>query len=295
MKFSIIIPTYNRAALISKTILSVLKQTYIDFEIIIVDDGSTDNTKEIIDLIDDSRLSYYYKKNGERGAARNFGAQKAIGEYLTFLDSDDLLLPNYLIEANQFIKRTNANIFFQLFEVRDTENKLLTRAESKIEDINNQLTFKGNIFACQGAFINREIFNKYKFIEDRSLAGSEDYELWLRINASEKIQCNPIVTSYLIEHEERSVLNFNPRQLIKRKELMLNYLFKDEKANKYYSPYKNVLYSNAYSYISLHLILANYKKTGIKYYLKALIKRPLLFFNRKSLGIFKQLILSQSN
>jgi len=295
MKFSIIIPTYNRAKLISKTIISVINQAYADFEIIVVDDGSTDNTKEVVSIIKDPRLKYYYKTNGERGAARNFGVKTASGQYITFLDSDDILLPNYLTEANQFIEKTNTNVFFQLFEVRNTEKKLITKAESNVNDINNQLIFKGNIFACQGAFINKETFNQYKFLENRQLAGSEDYELWLRINASEKIECNPVVTSYLIEHEERSVLNFDPNQLIKRKELMLDYLFKDLKANQYYTPYKNVLYSNAYAYIALHLILANYKKTGIKFYLKAIIKRPLLFLSQKSLGIFKQLILSQSH
>ena len=74
--FSIIIPTYNRASLITKTIESVLLQDEA-FEIVVVDDGSTDDTKEVVNSLLDSRVKYFYKENGERGAARNFGAQKS--------------------------------------------------------------------------------------------------------------------------------------------------------------------------------------------------------------------------
>lgn len=292
MKFSIIIPTYNRAHLIQKTIKSILNQTYQNFEVLVIDDGSIDNTNEVISKIKDNRLFYYKKENAERGAARNFGVNKGTGEYITFLDSDDLLLPNYLQEAKLFISKNNSDVFFQLFETRDSKNQLIKKAIQPPLDINASLINKGNIFACQGAFIKKTKFLSYLFNEDRKLAGSEDYELWLRINAQEKIMCNPIITSILVEHEERSVLNFNTKALIERKTLMLKYLLMDKKSNQYYLPYLNVLYSNSYSYISIHLILANYKRLGLNYYIKALNKRPLLLFSRKSLAIFKHLILN---
>jgi glycosyltransferase involved in cell wall biosynthesis len=82
--FSIIIPTYNRENFISETINSVLESDYKNFEIIVVDDGSTDNTKDIVNKINDSRLNYYYQDNKERGAARNNGIKKAKGEYVFF-------------------------------------------------------------------------------------------------------------------------------------------------------------------------------------------------------------------
>ena len=292
MKFSIIIPTYNRSSLILKTINSVLNQTYENFEIIIIDDGSTDNTKQVIDLIDDERVRYYKISNSERGAARNFGAKKAVGDFITFLDSDDLLLKNYLTEANEFIKAKDPTIFFQLFEIRDSENNLLKKAIKSPENISNSLIFEGNIFACQGAFIKREIFYTFLFNEDRDLAGSEDYELWLRMNAKESIKCNPVTTSILIEHDKRSVLNYKTEDLIKRKTLMLKYVFDNETNNQFYSHFKNILYSNAYAYISIHLILSKSKKIGSNYYVKAIIKRPLFFFSKKSFAIIKHLFLN---
>ena len=71
--FSIIIPTYNRAALIGKTLRSVQEQSFKSFEVIVVDDGGKDDTKEVLLGLEDDRICYYWKENGERGAARNFG------------------------------------------------------------------------------------------------------------------------------------------------------------------------------------------------------------------------------
>ena len=100
--FSIIIPTYNRANLISISIESVLKQTFTDFELIIVDDGSTDNTSEVVGNYTDNRIFYYKKVNEERGAARNYGIKKSCGEYVNFLDSDDFFDANHLEVAYNF-------------------------------------------------------------------------------------------------------------------------------------------------------------------------------------------------
>ena len=94
--FSIIIPTYNRSAFILKIIDSFLKQSYPYFELIIVDDGSNDNTAEVTGTIKDERVKYFCKENGERGAARNFGAKQATGDYINYFDSDDLAYPNHL-------------------------------------------------------------------------------------------------------------------------------------------------------------------------------------------------------
>jgi glycosyltransferase involved in cell wall biosynthesis len=87
--FSIILPTYNRASFISKAIESVIDQLYNKWELIILDDGSTDNTKEIVLSFNDDRIRYIYQENKERSAARNNGIRNAKGEYICFLDSDD--------------------------------------------------------------------------------------------------------------------------------------------------------------------------------------------------------------
>lgn len=88
---SIIIPAYNAAGYLAKTIESVLNQTYSDFELLLIDDGSTDRTHEIVKnyQCQDARIKYFYKENGGVSSARNMGLQKAIGDFVSFLDSDD--------------------------------------------------------------------------------------------------------------------------------------------------------------------------------------------------------------
>ena len=90
--FSVVIPTYNRAHLIKETIESVQKQTFSDWELIIVDDGSTDDTKSVVKSVDDKRIQYVFQENAERSVARNNGFRHAKGQYICFLDSDDYYL-----------------------------------------------------------------------------------------------------------------------------------------------------------------------------------------------------------
>src|SRR5690606_6206557 len=94
--FSVVVPTYNRAHLIAPTIRSVLSQTCPDLELLVVDDGSTDDTAAVVRAIGDPRLKYLPVSNRERGAARNFGLGRATGEYVVFLDSDDEFHPAHL-------------------------------------------------------------------------------------------------------------------------------------------------------------------------------------------------------
>src|SRR5262245_32601052 len=105
--FTIVIPTYNRAQLIDATIQSVLQQTYRNYEVIVVDDGSTDNTEEVVKKYLAPNFIYYKLEHGERSAARNFGTSKAKGDYINWFDSDDIMLPNHLEELNKAIKQHN--------------------------------------------------------------------------------------------------------------------------------------------------------------------------------------------
>jgi glycosyltransferase involved in cell wall biosynthesis len=95
-KASIVIPTYNRSRFVKEAVESVLKQTYDNLEVIVVDDGSTDDTNSVIHRLSDSRVSYFYKENGGSSSARNLGLLKAQGRYVAFLDSDDLWPDKFL-------------------------------------------------------------------------------------------------------------------------------------------------------------------------------------------------------
>ena len=117
--FTIVIPTYNRAHLIVKTIDSVLNQKFKDFELIIVDDGSIDNTELVVAPYLNSFVHYYKNKNAERAAARNFGILKSIGKYVTFCDSDDIIYPDYLSNAYETIRKNESIIWMHLaYEIK---------------------------------------------------------------------------------------------------------------------------------------------------------------------------------
>ncbi|MBR1792260.1 MAG: glycosyltransferase family 2 protein [Bacteroidales bacterium] len=110
--FSIIIPLYNKESFVKDTIISVLKQTYSQFEIIIVDDGSTDGSLSVVECIDDERIRVFHKENEGVSIARNYGAEKARYEYLCFLDADDIWMPDFLQNMYNLIAQYPAYHFY---------------------------------------------------------------------------------------------------------------------------------------------------------------------------------------
>jgi len=287
--FSIIVPTYNRAKIIGETIESVLNQKFTDFELLIIDDGGTDNTKEIVESINDSRVFYYKKENAERGAARNFGANLARGRYLNFLDSDDLIYPNHLECAYNFINSHPPEILF-LHHDNLFESGIKKVDVPKKEIINDLLVIKGNILSCDGSFIKRSVFEQNQFSENREMSASEDYELWLRLAARFPIHFIPLATSCIRQHDDRSVLNVDVEGLILRKKLVLKSVFSDDLFKLKYGKFKSHLYADAYSYIALHLVLAKHKKHGFKYIIKSIQTRPQILMRRRIWATIKHII-----
>lgn len=287
MKFSVVIPTYNRADFIDKTINSILNQSYQKFEILVIDDGSTDNTEDIVKNIKDPRIFYYKKENAERGAARNYGAKKASGDFINFFDSDDLAYSNHLETAKKIIKTNeNLNVFHLGYDIKDLKGNL-ERKSTTIDNINKQLVC-GNLLSCNGVFIKKEIALENPFNETRALSASEDYLLWLQLASQYKIAHNNIVTTTVIEHDDRSVLNFSVNKLIERNDSLINAINDSQLINLYYKNNIKKIIANADAYVSIHLMLSNHKKTSLKYYFKAILRQPALFFSRKSLAIIKR-------
>ncbi|MEY4571681.1 MAG: hypothetical protein RLZ10_892 [Bacteroidota bacterium] len=205
--FSIIIPTYNRAHLISTAIDSVINQTFVDWELIIVDDGSTDETKELILSYqkNDSRIYYFYQENAERSAARNKGIKHTKGKYICFLDSDDYFLPTRLLQLYYSIhKNESPKFYFTGKTILHEDNKtevndiLLSDQDMKID-----LLFSLNIHSQQ-CCIHNDILKKYLF--DTNFSIGEDLELWLRIYTEFTfIPLKEICSVIVVNHPERSV------------------------------------------------------------------------------------------
>lgn len=178
---SVIIPTFNRAHYVVEAIESVLAQSYHDFELIIVDDGSTDETAQIIGEYQ-NRLQYFYQENQGPSAARNWGIHQATGTFIAFLDSDDLWHKDKL--------KTQMSLMNQQPEIKICyTNEIWIRNGVRVNQRKIHQKYSGWIFqrclplciiSPTSALIHREVFDKVGLFDENFIV-CEDYDLWLRI------------------------------------------------------------------------------------------------------------------
>ena len=181
---SVIIPAYNSAQFIAATIQSALAQTYADFEIIVVDDGSTDATLEVLNSFG-QQIKVFSKPNGGPASARNLAIRNASGKYVAFLDADDLWMPEKLAEQVAFLESNP--------EVGMTFSEALMFAEVGGEkQIRGKIGFTGETSFCHlllgdhipnsTVMMRRECVDEIGWLnESRALVAVEDYEYWLRL------------------------------------------------------------------------------------------------------------------
>ena len=191
MLVSIIMPAFNASKTIFDSINSVQSQTYQNWEMIIIDDGSTDNTKDIITpFLSDYRIKYLRQLNSGPSIARNNGINKAKGKYLAFLDSDDIWKPNKLeLQLNHFIRNPNCCLIhtnYSTFE-SNTQNSKPFRQTPWFSnwDENERLLMFDTIGTLTVLTETQLIKNLGGFNND--LHGTEDWDLWIRVSKEGKI------------------------------------------------------------------------------------------------------------
>jgi glycosyltransferase involved in cell wall biosynthesis len=285
--FSIIVPTYNRAHLISVTIESILSQGYPNYEIIIVDDGSTDNTEEVIQKYLCDKVIYYKKINGERATARNYGTNKAKGDYVNWFDSDDVMFPDHLQVAASFVLKCNKPEIFALSHQYQHITGRVLNILTYPEDINSEL-YKGNLLANSPVIVRRDVALANLFNEDRELSGSEDFELWLRLASKYRILSSPKITLAVIDHEERSMITMtDPDQLIKRFTKFIHYTTSDAGVLSLLGKHKDVFVMKNYLILAVSLVNNNNPGLGYKYLRLAFASSPALIFQRGFFAFLK--------
>ncbi len=293
MTFSIIIPTYNRAELLKLTLESLLEQeTAALYEILVIDDGGTDHTAQVIQDLNADIIKYHWISNRERGAARNFGVSVAKGNYINFFDSDDIAYSNHLSLAYGLIQNNpSLDLFALSYDIKAPDNKLITKRilGPQVRDF----ILSGNDLSCNGVFIKRELSVANPFSEQRALSASEDYELWLRLAARYDFPCFPSISHAVIHHDQRSTLLIDAEKLIKRKQIMINEARSDIKVQEKFSKGLRTLEGSTYAYIALHLALTGkHKPDVLKYFFMSLNKAPGTLFSRRGLAIIKHGLLT---
>ncbi len=190
-KVSVIIPTYNRAKVLPRAINSVLSQKHVFFELIIVDDGSTDETKNSL-VQYGKKIRYFYQDNKGVSAARNLGIKNSTGEYIAFLDSDDEWLPQKLKTQLDFFEANPDYLICQTEEI-------WIRGGVRVNPMKKHKKFGGWIFekclplcviSPSAAMLHKKLFTEIGFF-DESLPACEDYDLWLRIASRYKVGLIP--------------------------------------------------------------------------------------------------------
>lgn len=230
---SVIIPNYNRSELVCKAVQSIIAQTYKDIEIIVVDDGSTDDSVEKIKSIKDNRLHVIrLEKNGGACTARNEGIIRAKGDYISFLDSDDQWIPVKLEKQIAFMESHDASACFSSYWFIGQDGKKEVRPQKKVDakDIYSRLLIR-NLVTTGTLLARKSVFEDCKF--DTRLSRYQDWDMALQIASKYKFEyiAIPLLTMY---DQKISITNSTSveKKLASLKYLYLKYQNDIEKSSK---------------------------------------------------------------
>lgn len=244
MKFSIVIPLYNKEQYIAETLESVFHQTFNDYEVIIVNDSSIDGSLSIAKSFEmkDPRFKVYTIPNGGVSNARNFGIKHSCGEYVCFLDADDLWKPDYLKEANSLIKKYGKNNFFcfayDWFEdnpkevVKHCSLEKYFKGDKLIDFFKYSVWVKASIALTSAVIIRRSRLEELDYWFPKEYSMGEDVDLWVRSAKEPIIYSNKALMLYR-SFTPNGLMNQNYSNISKEFPYWRWYKLKG------YGPYKN--------------------------------------------------------
>lgn len=282
--FSIIIPLYNKGDHIKNTLKSVFNQTFIDFEVIIINDGSTDNSLEVVTSFKDNRLNIIHTQNKGVSSARNLGISNAKANYIAFLDADDLWYPDHLINLKSLIdKYPHCGLYATAYE-KSFFNKKIIKAKFNnlndnhfgiVKDYFNSSIIDGIVWTSAIA-IPKKILKLYNGF-NTSLESGEDTELWIKISLKEKVVFSSKITAIKVIDSISNHLSFKDKNIEFLK--ILNQFKIEEEENKSLKKYLDL---NRFS------LAINLKMTGNYEYFKSVIKH----IDYSNLNVKQQVLLS---
>ncbi|MGA2668941.1 MAG: glycosyltransferase [Ignavibacteria bacterium] len=299
-KIAVIIPTYNRAQIITESIVSVLHQTFKDFELIVVDDGSTDNTKEVVANINDHRIRYIYQNNHGASAARNAGIKASTSEYVAFLDSDDFYVDNAVEKAINCLE-SHPNVGFsygQCYVSRLGGNIYRTRKSAFHDNstiIEPFMQIRELLLICpitlSSLTVRRRCFDEVGIFNEDLFFG-EDFHMFIRL--AKKYPAfyiaEPLITQTVHDDSLRHTI-IKPGG-DKAFPLILQEIFNDPAIAPNFSDIKNSTYSHYYSEWIMLSYWGTNMKLARKYLRMAVQCYPQVVVSRRGLYIFYKYIAS---
>ncbi|OEJ98980.1 hypothetical protein A8C32_07300 [Flavivirga aquatica] len=279
--FSVIIPLYNKESHIKDTLNSIIKQNFKDFEIIIINDGSTDGSLEAAKLVSDNRIKIYSQNNSGASSARNLGIKKAIGNYIALMDGDDIWYPNHLQEFhNSISKFPDAGLFCNAYDIKLSKSQIVKASYSIrkreiphiIDDYFLASTIRSLGWTSAIAFSKNDFYNIGEF--KPKITSGQDLDFLIRFALKKTVIFNPKTTCYYDKTVANSLSKENHQE---SKRILFNSFQQEEKLNKSLNIYLNL---NRYS-LAIQCKLAKNKTTFAKLYPE--IDKKLLNFKQKIL------------
>jgi len=303
--FSVIIPLYNKEKYIKKTIMSVLDQTFPDFELIVVNDGSTDNSLDIVKSIADIRIKVINKENEGVSSARNKGVEEANFEYIAFLDGDDIWSKDFLFEMKKVIDdypkdKIFASNFFFIKNGNIEKSKVdVQMKENEKAYLNYYSSFwqaKYSPICSSAIIIHNSVFKDFSF--HPSLILGEDLFLWMQLSINYKVVYNNRELAYY-NHDivtSRAIGNLKNKENVFL--FYFNFFEKEERINndlKKLLDYLRMAYMKPYLVMYPKEVMAEIKKIDrsnmdFKHFVYYKLPFPIIkLLNRKSYKKFKRL------
>lgn len=211
--FSIIIPLYNKENYIESTLKSVLNQSYENFEIIVVNDGSTDNSLQFVKNFENKKIKIVNQQNKGVSTARNNGIKSAKGNYIALLDADDYWYPNHLQSfVDSILKFKNESIFCNNYEIETVKNNIKPASFYFQQNIDNIFVIKNyfkaslqsSIAWTSSMCIKKEVF-KSNFWFDEQIKSSQDTDLWIRLGLNYNFVFNKNISARHLKFIENSL------------------------------------------------------------------------------------------
>lgn len=287
MQFSVVIPTYNYGHCLPNALDSILKQEITDFEIVILDDGSIDNTATVVDKYVSTypnKIHYFKQNNQGLGRARNQGVLRAKGDYVLFLDADDRLCEHALSAFHRALEDSNYpdTVVARHVTIKGNNKKRESRHNKLVSNgKQNFLSFlRRKLAIAHGAFIaKRSVFSKLQYAEN--MIGMEDTAFLALLLANHSAVAINDITVEIISHNDSLRHQFRKQteqKQLEQKQRILHAIFDEHQISKDHHKYRNEYDAMLCLSFSRQSFLARDNKLGRKWYLQALKKNPLLIF-----------------
>lgn len=272
---SIILPTFNRANYIIDAVNSVFDQDFKDFELIVIDDGSKDNTLDLLGQINDPRLKVFPRENNGRSAARNFGIKKSLGRYIAFLDSDDLYLPDKLsyqvayMESHKHVAMTYSSALC----VDEMNEQVIGKFNvGRSEQVYKNIAFFRPITVALPTVMLRKDILEFTGLFDSELDRFEDTDMWRRVSRDFTVHALRRDTCRIRTHPSNTLLSQDPNEIRRNLDYYIKKILKED--NVLSPSQRDKLISNVYLYYAK----AFYSVPEWRYDAKQLLKKANRYF-----------------